>query len=60
MENRDFQDKVISTLARLETKMDSVCKKQEDHEKRLRFLERSTWIVLGVILIITVALRFFK
>ena len=57
MENGQYQKTVIATLARLETKMDAVCEKQKDHEKRLRFLERGAWVVFGVIAIISLAAK---
>ena len=57
MENGEFQKEVIGTLARLETKMNGVCEKQRDHEKRLRFLEKGAWIVIGIIVIAEIVLR---
>lgn len=60
MENGEYQKKVIETLIRLETKMDNVCKKQDDHEKRIRFLERGAWVIFGVIAIISIALKFMN
>ena len=58
MENGEYQKKVLTSLIRLETKMDSVCKGQDDHEKRIRFLEKGIWVVIGFILIAEIILRF--
>ena len=60
MENGEFQKKVIGTLARLETKMDSVCKKQEDHEKRIRFLEKGYFIAVGILIVANIVIGFMK
>ena len=57
MENGVFQNEVIRTLARLETKMNSVCDKQKDHEKRIRFLEKGIWIAIGVLVVADIVLR---
>ena len=57
MENGEFQREVISALARLETKMNGVCKKQDDHEKRIRFLEKGIWIAIGILVVADIALR---
>ena len=57
MENGEFQKEVIRTLARLETKMNNVCKTQGDHEKRIRFLEKGIWIALGVLVVADILLR---
>ncbi len=51
MENGEYQKKVIDSLARLETNMKGVCKKQDDHEKRLRFLERGIWVAFGMLVV---------
>ena len=56
MENGKFQNEVIATLSRLETKMNGVCKKQDDHEKRIRFLEKSIWIAIGVLIVADILL----
>ncbi len=56
MENGEYQKKVIDSLARLETNMKGVCKKQDDHEKRIRFLEKSIWIAIGVLIVADILL----
>ncbi|KKM43720.1 hypothetical protein LCGC14_1562600 [marine sediment metagenome] len=57
MDNGEYQKKVIDSLARLETNMKGVCKKQRDHEKRIRFLEKGVWIVIGILVIAEIVLR---
>ena len=56
MENGEYQKKVIDSLARLETNMKGVCKEQDDHEKRIRFLEKSIWIAIGVLIVADILL----
>ena len=34
-------------LARIEVKLDAVLSKHDDHESRLRRLERALWVVTG-------------
>lgn len=41
-------EEVVDRLARIETKLDNVLKRDDDHEKRIRWLERIGW---GVVLI---------
>ena len=55
-----FQTQVLDRLARIETKLNNgIVKKQDDHEKRIRYLERSLWIGVGVILAAQVAIGLF-
>ncbi len=56
MEDGKFQNEVIATLSRLETKMNSVCKTQVDHEKRIRFLEKGIWIAIGILIVADILL----
>ncbi len=60
MENGKWQQQVIERLARIETKMNGICSNQDDQEKRIRFLERGAWIILGVITVASVALNFLR
>ncbi len=60
MENGKWQQEVIGSLARINTKLDGICDSQKDHEKRIRFLERGAWVVFGIIAILSVAMKFIK
>ncbi len=54
MENGEYQGRVLTTLARLETKMNSVCDKQADHETRLRSLEKMEYKFMGAFAIMVI------
>jgi hypothetical protein len=43
---------ILERIAVLETKLDDFLQKTADFEKRIRMLERSLWILIGVVLII--------
>ncbi len=42
-----------------QTEHREVCKAQEDHEKRIRNLEKYVWLAMGAIIIVEFALKFF-
>lgn len=35
-------------LARIEVKLDTVLSKHDDHERRIRWLERAIWVAVGL------------
>ena len=43
----DAEVQVATALTRIETKLDTVLTGHEDHEKRIRSLERAVWIAAG-------------
>ena len=54
----EYQAEVLERLARIETKMNGICDKQADHEKRIRFLERGMWLAVGVLVVADIILNF--
>jgi hypothetical protein len=38
---------VLDRLVRIETKIDSIIDRGDDHEKRIRRLERALWLAIG-------------
>lgn len=42
----DMQD-VVDRLARIETKVDALSARRDDHETRVRWLERKYWLAAG-------------
>jgi len=38
---------IIERLARIETKLDNAISRSDDHETRIRRLERALWLVTG-------------
>lgn len=56
MSDETFEEKVLATLARLDTKMDATLEKQRDHEKRIRFLEKGIFIAIGILIIVDIIL----
>lgn len=42
------ESEILQRLTRIETKLDSKIEKLADHEKRIRFLERYAFILLGI------------
>lgn len=38
---------VLERLTRIETKIDSIIDRGDDHEKRIRRLERALWVAAG-------------
>ena len=57
MSDQSFETKVLSALATLNTKMDNTLDKQRDHEKRIRFLEKGIWIIIGILVVIDIVGR---
>ena len=54
----EFQIDVIQRLSTIEAKLSNgITKKQDDHEKRLRFLERGLYIAVGVFTVIQIILN---
>ena len=48
MEDQEFRESVITDLTWIKAKLNNgITSKQEDHEKRIRFLERGLWIAFG-------------
>jgi hypothetical protein len=54
--------KLIETLTRMETKLDAFMNKSDDHETRIRSLEKRVWAIPSaaiVIDIVTAVIMFF-
>ncbi len=50
---------IIERLVRIETRLSNgLCRDIEDHERRLRFLERSFWTAFGALAVLQVILKF--
>ncbi len=61
MENNsvdNFQSDTIQRLTRIEQKVDDYKITLNDHEKRIRFLEKGIWVAVGVIGLLDVFLKF--
>jgi len=57
----EFQQEVLQRLTAIETKLSNgISKKQDDHEHRLRFLERGFYIAFGGLAVLQLALRFYS
>ena len=55
----EFEREVLQRLTCIETKLNNgVMKKQGDHEKRIRFLEKGFYVAFGALFILQIALRF--
>lgn len=53
MLDEDFKTAVLERLVRIETKLNNgINYVQEDHEKRIRSLEKSKWILMGIFIIL--------
>jgi hypothetical protein len=44
---RPFEEEVIDRLARIETTLESAAGSRQDHETRLRKVEKSQWLLFG-------------
>jgi hypothetical protein len=55
--NHDDGGSVKERLARMETKIDSLCANKDDSEKRIRSLERHRWIQHGGLALLTVVFK---
>lgn len=51
------ENEILQRLTRIETKLDSKIEKLNDHERRIRFLERYAFILLGVFGLITIIIE---
>lgn len=54
MGEKTIQEEILERLARIESKMDKIA----DHEKRLRFLEKGFWILIGAIGLIEILAKY--
>lgn len=52
----DQESEILQRLTRIETKLDVL----SDHEKRIRFLERYAFILVGIFGLIAVAIKLLK
>ena len=48
---------ILQRLTRIETKLDAHIMRIEDHEKRIRFLERYAFVLLGIFSVATLAIQ---
>lgn len=56
----NFQSEVLQRLTRIESRLNNgLSKTQEDHEKRIRILERGFWIAIGSLMLIEIIFRVF-
>ena len=56
MEN--FENLILQRLSCIETKIDNgIIKKQGDHEKRIRFLEKGIYAAFGVLAMLQIILK---
>ena len=56
----DTENEILQRLTRIETKLDSKIEKLADHEKRIRFLERYAFMLLGVFGLIMIIIQSYK
>lgn len=49
------ENEILQRLVRIETKLDVL----GDHEKRIRFLERYAFILIGIFALITIVLEIY-
>lgn len=57
----EFEQEVLDRLARIETRINNgITDKIQDHEKRVRFLERALWVAMGGFGLLQIAISFFK
>ncbi|MGB9590403.1 MAG: hypothetical protein ACP5QG_08985 [candidate division WOR-3 bacterium] len=57
--SRDEITEILERLARIEARLtNGLCRDLEDHEHRIRWLERSIWIALGALAILQIILKF--
>ena len=47
------QREMYNAVIRIDTSLENLQKSAEDHEKRLRFLEKHYWIFFGIGIVIT-------
>lgn len=53
------ETEIVQRLTRIETKLDTHIVRVDDHEKRLRFLERYAFILVGVFALIILVVKTF-
>jgi hypothetical protein len=51
------ENEILQRLARIETKLDMKIEKVNDHEKRIRFLERYAFVFLGIFSLIALIIE---
>lgn len=53
-----FQSEVLQRLARIEARLNNgISQKQDDHEKRIRVLEKGFWVAIGSLMLIEIIFR---
>ena len=54
----EFEQEVLQRLSVIETRLSNgITKRQDDHEHRLRFLEKGYYIGLGILLVISTTVQ---
>ena len=54
----EFQSEVLQRLTAIETKIDNgITKRLEDHERRVRFLEKGLYLAFGGLVVIQVLIK---
>jgi len=52
---------ILERLTRIETRLaNGICQDIQDHERRIRFLERGFWTAFGALAILQVILKFIQ
>lgn len=51
------ENEILQRLTRIETKLDMKIEKVNDHEKRIRFLERYAFVLLGIFGLIALIMK---
>lgn len=51
------ESEILQRLTRIETKLDSHIGRIDDHEKRIRFLERYAFILIGIFFLVTIIIE---
>lgn len=60
MEDQEFRESVIKDLSWIKAKLNNgITSRQEDHEKRIRFLERGFYVAMGGLALLQIALKYF-
>ncbi len=57
MSNQDISD-IKESLARIETHIPALISAKEDHETRIRFLEKYAYLALGAIVIVQLGVEY--
>lgn len=53
----EHESEILQRLTRIETKLDSHIGRIDDHEKRIRFLERYAFMLVGVFGLIAIGIK---